>query len=104
MKDTPNNPSMKTNTTNIREAIKQRIREVDNQPEEISLLEKVGKRFQDKLDAKEITQQVLDNKTGKPQMFINAETLDKHIDMRVKKLVRYYLKEYSSIKSQYSHS
>ena len=85
--------SMQSKTPNIREAIKNRIREIDNQPEEMSLLEKVGNNFRDKLDASEVKKQVLDNKTGKPQMFISADTLDRYINLRVAKRVRFELKK-----------
>lgn len=84
MTNTPNNPSMKTKTINIREAIKQRIREIDNQSEEISLLEKAGRNIQNKLDAEEIKKRVMSNQSPTKQFYISEETLKNYISERVK--------------------
>lgn len=85
MTNTPNNPSMKKKTINIREAIKKRIREIDNQPvEEISLLEKAGRNIRNKLDAEEIKKRVMSNQSPAKQFYISEETLKNYISERVR--------------------
>ena len=93
-----NKPTLKKQPEiNIREEVKNHIRNLVNQIEEKSLLETVSQKFRDKLDAEDVKKQVLNNKSEKSQMFISVKTLANYIDLRVAKRVRIELKQQNAI-------
>ncbi len=51
------------------------------------------KEEMERMDAAAVKNAVLNNKSGKPQMFINASTLDKYIDVRVSERVKIELQK-----------
>lgn len=84
MKISSDKPSMKATKTNYREAIKDRIREIARQTEEVSLLETAARNIRNKLSAEEVKDRVISNHSDSKQFYISEETLKNYINERVR--------------------